>query len=173
MARYGTCRSRVACSGLGYSCLSRVTALASDLSAPQLGLPDSQYQALANRIDCVIHNAAQTSVMRDYRSLRDANVLATHVMLQLATVRGVPFSHISTVAVAPKGAAPLIEDFVGQHQGLADGYQQSKWVAEAWWNKLLNAAFPSMYTAWQESPETENKALSMPKTLSGASLLLV
>jgi len=71
-------------------------------------------------VDAVYHSAAVVSVVRGYRSMRPVNVDATRELLR----RGVPFHHISTLAVATSAG------WAGAHPGLRDGYQQSKWVAE-------------------------------------------
>lgn len=105
-----------------------------DLEQPQLGLSNDAFLQLSSSIDLVIHNAANTSVMRDYPSLRAANALSTAELLQLASIHQVPFHLISTVALADvdeeKKRLALPEEFVPQHKYLRDGYQQSKWVAE-------------------------------------------
>jgi nonribosomal peptide synthetase MxcG len=118
--------------GLPCADVQRIQIVLADLEKPELGLTQSQCIALANKVDVVIHNAAVTSVMRDYHSLRAANALSTGELLKLAAVKAIPFHLISTIAVAPPAsiATTLPEDFVSAHSGLQDGYQQSKWVAE-------------------------------------------
>jgi nonribosomal peptide synthetase MxcG len=71
-------------------------------------------------VDAVYHAAAVVSVLRGYPSMRAINVGATLDLLR----RGVPFHHVSTLAVATTAG------YVDAHPGLRDGYQQSKWVAE-------------------------------------------
>ena len=109
----------------------RVEVLVTDIAKPNLGLSACEYDALGRRITHVLHNAAQTSVLRDYASLRSANVLVTAQLLKFAKQFALPFSHVSTIAVAPQQEQPLEEQFVAFHPGLRDGYQQSKWAAEA------------------------------------------
>lgn len=105
-----------------------------DLEQPRLGLSAEAFLQLANSIDVIIHNAANTSVMRDYQSLRAANALCTAELLQLASIQNPAFHLISTVALADydkkSNRLLLPENFVPQHHYLGDGYQQSKWVAE-------------------------------------------
>lgn len=105
-----------------------------DLEQPRLGLAEEVFLQLANAVDVIIHNAANTSVMRDYQSLRAANALCTGELLQLAAIQQIPFHLISTVALADHDPVSnhqqLPEDFVRQHSYLRDGYQQSKWVSE-------------------------------------------
>ncbi|WP_433937097.1 myxochelin non-ribosomal peptide synthetase MxcG [Sorangium cellulosum] len=112
---------------------ARVLPVPADLAQPRLGLSAERFNQLAAESDAIYHNAAVVSVMRDYRSLRAANVLGTREMLRLAaTARPKPLHHVSTLAVAPPVAASpeVPEAFVPPHPGLRDGYQQSKWVAE-------------------------------------------
>lgn len=112
---------------------SRVIAVPADLALPRCGLSAERFGELAAECDAVYHNAAVVSVMRDYRSLRAANVLGTREVLRLsAAVRPKPVHHVSTLAVAPPIAiSPEVpEAFVPPHPGLRDGYQQSKWAAE-------------------------------------------
>ena len=118
--------------GLHCADVKRIQIVLVDLEKPALGLTQSEFTHLANQVDMVIHNAAVTSVMRDYHSLRAANALSTAELLKLAAVKAIPFHLISTIAVASPTdiATALPEDFVAVHSGLHDGYQQSKWVAE-------------------------------------------
>jgi nonribosomal peptide synthetase MxcG len=118
----------------------RVDVILADLEQPQLGLVKETYLQLAAQCDAIFHNAANTSVMRDYKSLRAANVLSTQTLLQLAAINGVPFHLISTIAVAP--AAGLPEEFVPWHEGLQDGYQQSKWASERSAQMALQLGYP-------------------------------
>lgn len=112
--------------------LKRIQIVLVDLEKPALGLTENEFAHLADKVDMVIHNAAVTSVMRDYYSLRAANALSTGELIKLSAVNATPFHLISTIAVAPPTdlATTLQENFVAAHSGLHDGYQQSKWVAE-------------------------------------------
>jgi nonribosomal peptide synthetase MxcG len=125
-------RLRKACQQqqLGTLDFTRVEILLADLSAQQLGLSEPDYEALGLRVTHVIHNAAHTSVLRDYSSLKAANTQSTAELLLFAKRFGLYFNHVSTVAVAPLSDEPLVEAFVPLHHGLKDGYQRSKWAAE-------------------------------------------
>ncbi|HSC69318.1 MAG TPA: amino acid adenylation domain-containing protein [Cellvibrio sp.] len=107
----------------------RVKIRLADLEQPRLGLSVTGFAALAQSVSAIIHNAANTSVMRDYQSLRAANALSTGELLKLAAMNSTPFHLVSTIAIAPPGNQ-LGENVVAIHSGLLDGYQQSKWVAE-------------------------------------------
>jgi nonribosomal peptide synthetase MxcG len=116
----------------------RIRIVVADLAAPNLGLNEDDYQALVRQSIEIYHNAASTSVMRDYASLRETNVLSTLTLLQIAAKAGCTLHFVSTIAVAPPAneADALGESVVAAHSGLIDGYQQSKWVAET----LVNQA---------------------------------
>ncbi len=109
----------------------RVVPVCLNLTKVTLGLNQTDYDQLSAEISQIFHNAAQTSVVRDYQSLRESNVLATANLLLLSSIKAVPFNHVSTIAVAPEDNKKLPESFVSHHSALKDGYQQSKWVAES------------------------------------------
>ncbi|MBM7114615.1 myxochelin non-ribosomal peptide synthetase MxcG [Archangium primigenium] len=129
-------RLRTALEGQGLSTQGlseRVLALPADLTQPMLGLEPARFHGLAAECDAVYHNAAVVSVVREYGSLRAVNVRGTQELLRLAAaVRPKPLHYVSTLAVAPQAnlRPEVSEDFVPAHDGLRDGYQQSKWVAE-------------------------------------------
>ncbi|WP_181919380.1 non-ribosomal peptide synthetase [Alkalilimnicola ehrlichii] len=111
----------------------RLHVVVGDVAKARLGLTQPQWQTLADAVDAVIANAAQVSVMRDYQSLRAANVDGTQHLLDLAAVGTAKrFQFISTLATLPSAElAPVAAPCAyAAHAGLQDGYQQSKWVAE-------------------------------------------
>ncbi len=110
---------------------SSVEFLLTDIAKPLLGLDEQAYNLLGHQVTQVLHNAAHTSVLRDYKSLKTANVTTTSQLLMFAKKFSVSFNQVSTIAVAPTDGAPLAEEFVARHSGLNDGYQQSKWLSEA------------------------------------------
>ena len=113
----------------------RITGLCGNLAAPRLGLSELAWVRLASQIGLIIHNGAQVNFVAPYAALKAANVDATVEMLRLATSgRLKPFHHISTVGVIwrpPGDVAPVAEtDDPGDPRMLANGYDQSKWVAD-------------------------------------------
>lgn len=115
---------------------SRVIPVLGDLEKTDFGLPQSVLREITQSVSCVIHNAANTSVVRDYNAMRKANTLSTKQALLLAVRAKASFHLVSTVAVLDfsspnKTADEQQEEAVAWHQGLRDGYQQSKWAAEA------------------------------------------
>lgn len=127
-------RSALVAQGLSPEVLSRrVLALPADLAQPYLGVGAARFHQLAAECDVIFHNAAVVSVVREYGSLQAVNVRGTRELLRLAAaVHSKPLHYVSTLSVAPQAnlSPEIPEDFVPQHPGLRDGYQQSKWVAE-------------------------------------------
>ncbi len=117
----------------------RIEIVLGDLEKEQLGLSDRIFNELSGRITTILHNAAITSVVRDYQSQRAANVLAVRELLKLIAGKNIPFHHISTIAV---GTCELYEDFTDWHEGLRDGYQQSKWAAEQLMKTAMERGYP-------------------------------
>lgn len=114
----------------------RLVPLAGDLAQPRFGLAQPHFDALAEEIDVIYHNAAQVNALFPYTRLRASNVGGTEEILRFAGhTRTKPLHFISTLAVffqpgnggrlIPETAVPeWSEDFRG-------GYRQSKWVAES------------------------------------------
>ena len=146
----------------------RIHIICADLEKPLLGLNQKDFNHLANTTDAVIHNAAITSVMRDYNSLRAANTLSTACLLQLAAINALPFHLISTIAVAPPSLSNedvLYEAPVLFHSGLQDGYQQSKWASEQMATIAQNKNYPvKVYRLARVTGSTETGYIN-PKDL--------
>lgn len=115
-------RYKLAIPGLG----QRVRVLAHDLTRPLSG----EAASVLAPGGALIHCAAEVSVTRDFESLYLPNVRATRQLLELAARHGAHFHHVSTLAVTPQSEQPVRERFFSAHDGLHDGYQQSKWQAE-------------------------------------------
>lgn len=101
---------------------------ASRLEIVEGDLVDSSLELPA--CDRIVHAAAEVSLVRDYTSLFDANVVATARLLERAARWGAELHLVSTVAVVPRDVSAE-EVFFDAHAGLVDGYQRSKWHAEA------------------------------------------
>ena len=139
----------------------RIDILAGDLEQPRLGLTETHWRQLEQRVDTIWHNAAITSVVRGYASLRAGNLLATRALVELAVARRIPFHYVSTIAVADAQQDRLHEDFVAWHDGLLDGYQQTKWGAEKVLQSALEQGCPvSIYRLGRISGHSEQGYLN-------------
>jgi thioester reductase-like protein len=111
----------------------RIVPVPGDLSRPLLGLREESFDALAARVEVVYHNGALVDFLRPYEALKPANVGGTHEVLRLAARHAVkPVHYISTIGVfgSQLGGPPPGEADAPRGEGLAGGYNQSKWVAE-------------------------------------------
>jgi len=116
------------------SILDRIEILPANLARDQLGLSTEKFQQLAQRIQVIIHAGASVNLVYPYAALRDANVGGTREVLRLACQAGATVHHISTNGVLPPSTTGWPEDAVipleNVPEKLADGYCQTKWVAE-------------------------------------------
>ena len=111
----------------------RLVAIPGDLGRPRLGLADDAFDELATRVDAVVHAGADVNLVYPYAALRDVNVDGTREVLRLACRGGATaVHHVSTNAVLPHAGDPWDEHapLDAAAGALADGYSQTKWVAE-------------------------------------------
>ncbi|MEF7613132.1 thioester reductase domain-containing protein [Aquincola sp. MAHUQ-54] len=114
----------------------RLAVIAGDLSQPRLGLGETEWQALAQRIDTIWHNGAHVHHLMPYEQLRAANIGGTLALMQLASIgRPKRLHHVSSLSVLPPlaqagGRRFLETDALPAQPVPAGGYNRSKWVAE-------------------------------------------
>ncbi|HTU62425.1 MAG TPA: SDR family oxidoreductase, partial [Polyangiales bacterium] len=112
----------------------RISVLVGDIAAPQLGLTDPQWHALAHDVDCIVNVAAAVDFMRGYPSLRKSNVLGPLTLATLAGTGPVKSLHqVSTISIFDElGIRSVAEDDPPAHvDRLFAGYETTKWAAEA------------------------------------------
>lgn len=123
---------------------ARIIPVLGDLSQPRLGLAETTFAELADKLDRIYHSGALVNLVYPYAALRAVNVLGTQEVLRLASQgRVTPVHYISTIDVlkplmdAQTTPRPIGED---EHpetgEAVDQGYTQTKWVAE----KLVLAA---------------------------------
>lgn len=127
---------------------SRIKVVLGDLSKPQFGLNNSEWNKLSETIDVIIHNGALVHWVYPYDKLRDANVISTiNVLNMCATGKAKHFSFVSSTSTVDvphyvhlgatlhsaeqdKGGILESDDLLAAKSGLGTGYGQSKWSAE-------------------------------------------
>lgn len=123
----------------------KVHVYAGDLSAPRLGLSPPHAVTIMSKADVIIHNGANVSHLKHYRSLKADNVGSTRELVRLAAARRVPVHFVSTAGVALYFAAATspsscldkgltfgevsVAAFPPPVDGI-DGYTASKWAGE-------------------------------------------
>lgn len=107
-----------------------------DLGAPRLGLPEQAAACIFAEADVVIHNGANVSHLKHYRSLRAENVASTGELVRLSSAGGQrpPIHYISTAGVAgytglEEFGEVSVATFSPPTDG-AEGYTASKWASE-------------------------------------------
>ncbi|CCK68590.1 L-aminoadipate-semialdehyde dehydrogenase KNAG_0B01430 [Huiozyma naganishii CBS 8797] len=123
-----------------------VEVILGDLSKSNFGLPTDQWKELTETIDVIIHNGAMVHWVFPYAKMRDANVISTINVMNLAA-SGKPkfFDFVSSTStldtkhyfdlsdrLVAEGKSGILEsdDLAGSSKGLGGGYGQSKWAAE-------------------------------------------
>lgn len=115
--------------------LSRVRIYSADITRPQLGLADVDYQRLDREFGALVHNAANVNHVLDYESLAADNVEPIFELLRLCEGRSKKvFNFVSTLSasstvdsegrVLELPAAPTPPIYI------RNGYNLSKWVGE-------------------------------------------
>jgi nucleoside-diphosphate-sugar epimerase len=77
-----------------------VESVAGDATEPRYGLSEADFDALAGRVDCIVHSAAITNFFTVApEAIERANVAATERTLELASRAGAPMHFVSTAFV--------------------------------------------------------------------------
>ncbi|AXI59044.1 peptide transporter [Pseudomonas kribbensis] len=115
--------------------LSRVRVYSADITRPQLGLADGEFERLDREFGALVHNAANVNHVLDYESLAADNVEPIFELLRLCEGRSKKvFNFVSTLSasstvddagrVLELPAAPTPPIYI------RNGYNLSKWVGE-------------------------------------------
>lgn len=118
------------------SIMERVEVLPGDLPRKRLGLSPEKFNDLGERVQVIVHAAAQVNLVYPYAALRGSNVDGTKEILRLACLGGATVQYVSTNGVLPPSEsghgwpedAMLYVDAVPEK--IPDGYGQTKWAAE-------------------------------------------
>ncbi|HEY0603159.1 MAG TPA: amino acid adenylation domain-containing protein [Herpetosiphonaceae bacterium] len=114
----------------------RIVPVLGDLSRCRLGLSESEFAALANKIDGIYHSGALVSFIYPYAALKAANVVGTQEVIRLACHGKMkPLHYVSTIATATtaqRSRDGIVNEnaALGAIDSIDSGYVQTKWVAE-------------------------------------------
>jgi thioester reductase-like protein len=117
----------------------RIEGVAGDLSKPYLGMEREVYQDLAERVELIFHNAADTKLTEPFAKLKPVNILGSIEVLRLACrARIKPVHYFSSIAVYPRRAGESVEREAElmETDDVSGGYRQTEWVAD----KLMHQA---------------------------------
>lgn len=126
--------------------MERIEILPGDLSQKRLGLSEDAFEKLAKKVDVIVHAGATVNLVYPYATLRNANVGGTREILRLACLNGATVQYVSTNGVLPPSQKGWTEDtnisIDAVATDLADGYGQTKWVAEQLAYEAANRGLP-------------------------------
>jgi thioester reductase-like protein len=113
----------------------RIRAVASDVTAPGLGLTDSVRDELAERASTIVHSAASVSFTLSLEDARAINLEGTRRMLELAVLAdrrgGLDcYGQVSTAFVAGDHPGRFAETDLNVGQRFHNSYEQSKFESE-------------------------------------------
>ncbi len=114
----------------------RITIICGDLEKPLMGLESGHFKQLAQEIDMIYHNGANTNFLQPYHLLKPINVNGTAEVLRLAVTEKVKQVHfISThyvfsVISNEPGSRKYEDEMPDYNEIVVVGYQQTKLVCE-------------------------------------------
>lgn len=108
---------------------ARLSVLKGDVTKPSLGFDDATLAALESSVDAVIHCAAMVRFEAPIEDLAEVNVQGTLNTARLCP--GARFIHVSTAYVCGAVNGPVAEAAADTGARFANGYEQSKALAEA------------------------------------------
>ncbi|KXS94018.1 hypothetical protein AC578_8117 [Pseudocercospora eumusae] len=123
-----------------------------DISQPDLGMDEAAIIRVFNSADCIIHNAADTSHMKTYESLRNTNLASTQEIVKLClnkhVRRMIPIHYVSTGSVWSSSGLEVAEEASAAayppRPKLSTGYSASKWASEV----FLENVFELSKSCW-------------------------
>ncbi|PFH59668.1 hypothetical protein XA68_12046 [Ophiocordyceps unilateralis] len=111
-----------------------VTYYDGDLALPRLGLSQRDFDELSQKAHRIIHNGADVSLLKSYRSLQKPNVGSTREMALLASRRQVPVHFVSSGGVASLAGVDALPEMslsdINPPVDGSQGYAASKWASE-------------------------------------------
>ncbi|KAK1983037.1 hypothetical protein LZ30DRAFT_789484 [Colletotrichum cereale] len=119
-----------------FSASGKVVIHKGDLTLPRLGLSTDKAQSIFSTADIIIHNGADVSHLKSYRTIKSANVGSTQELVKLILEHGrpIPFHFVSTAGVSVySGLETFGEVSVAPFPpptDNSDGYTASKWASE-------------------------------------------
>lgn len=125
----------------------RIDIVLGDLAQPCLGLETTDFEALTERTNLVVHSGGTVNFIYPYAQMKAANVDGTYELLRLAATHGIAFHYVSTMAVVAgqgvAGTRTISENAPLDHlDQLGVGYAESKWVAEHLVHDAAQAGLP-------------------------------
>ena len=134
---------------------AKIIPILGNLSLKNLGVSESNFIKLANKIDLIIHNGAYVNHILNYEALRSTNVSSVLELIRLAGMVKIKKLHfISTLSAAcyHLDRNKIKESLIELDANIVppkDGYSQSKWVSEMLLSRAKKMGIPiKVYRPW-------------------------
>ncbi|GAA2634888.1 SDR family oxidoreductase [Paractinoplanes durhamensis] len=101
-----------------------------DVTQPRLGLDETTWQTLTNKVDLIVHSAAITDFGRPRELYQAVNTTGTAHVLELAAAAGARLIHVSTAYVCGEQDGRILESALDAGQRFGNHYEESKFEAE-------------------------------------------
>ncbi|XXH02069.1 protein transport protein bet1 [Hypoxylon texense] len=115
----------------------RIVYYEGDLTQPRFGLSEEEWASIFAEVDAVVHNGSDTSHLKYYSALRQANVESTKQLVRACLRRMVPIHYVSSAGVALFAELDAFPPISCTGTGKkprpdgAHGYMCGKWVCES------------------------------------------
>ena len=101
-------------------CNDKLRFITGELTEPNFGLSDHEFQHLAQKIDLIINSAASVNFREPLDQALQTNTLSLHTIIKLAQVKKAPVVHVSTCYVNGFNTGLMQEEAVcPKHGGIA------------------------------------------------------
>ncbi|EST07780.1 Male sterility, NAD-binding [Kalmanozyma brasiliensis GHG001] len=114
---------------------AQIVSLAADISKPDLGLSESEFDEIAGTVTCVVHNGWPVNFnlsVESFQAVLEGSVQLMNLAGQSTGTRSPRFLFSSSISVAFNTAEPLIPETILDHLDHTHelGYAHSKWIVE-------------------------------------------
>ncbi|KAL7714207.1 Long-chain-fatty-acid CoA ligase [Entamoeba marina] len=111
--------------------LNSIEIYETDITAPQFGLTNKQYQSLLNDVQTVIHCSGRTHMLESYEALYDVNVHSVSNIIKFCQQSNANLIHISSLSCLTKTKINTeIAELPIEQLNELNGYAQTKVVAD-------------------------------------------
>lgn len=113
----------------------RITVIKGDLKFSDFGMTATKYDMLANKIDLIIHAAADINLLKNYSELMNVNITTiNHIIAFAGTGKNKEINYVSTLAVSGclpgGGRVSFAEKDFDYGQEFVSDYEKTKFEAE-------------------------------------------
>lgn len=130
----------------------KINIVLGELTEPNFGLTNTEFQSLGQNIDTIFHSGAWVNFVYPYQHLKNANVFSVETIMRLAISdlpRAIQIHFVSTLGVIMstgygRGNIVFEDEPLAHCEGLLNGYEQSKYVGDKMiWKGIHERGIPA------------------------------